>query len=296
MASFTSTTHANFVPDQWADEVRSSLEANLVVAKLVKMITHDKKVKGDVIHIPDVSELTAADLSESEADITGVAVTEGEFTLTINKKKHISIYIPKHLGAQLSKYDMRQEYTPKISYGLAKIVDQDLLALFSGLSQAVGTTADGLNGNIADALILAAMEKLDVADISEDDRVLILHARQRAKMLGIDKFVKADSIGEKTAVDRITKRLMGDIYGMGVYYTSIVPTKLAATAPATPVDSHANLLIQKEAFALCMPQDIDMDYAYIPQKKAWFLSGDELYGVAEFRDLAGVVVFTKTTG
>jgi len=294
MASFTGTTHAAFVPDQWADEMRAALEANLVVAKLVKMIPHDKKVKGDVIHIPDVSELTAADLSESDADISGVAPTEGEFTLTINKKKHISIYIPKHLGANLSKYDMRQAYTPKIAYGLGKIVDQDLLALFSGLSQAVGTTADGLNGNIADALILAAMEKLDVADVSEDDRFLILHARQRSKLYAIDKFVRADAVGDKA--ERITKRFMGDIYGMGSYYTSIVPIKVAATAPATPVDSHANLLMNREAFALAMPQAVDMDYAYIPQKKAWFLSGDELYGVAEFRDLAGVVIFTKTTG
>lgn len=293
MASFTSTTHANYVPDQWSNEMRVALEASLVVAKLVKMIPHDKKVKGDVIHIPDVSELTAADLSESDVDISGVAPTEGEFTLTINKKKHISIYIPKHLGGQLSKYEMRQAYTPKISYGLAKIVDLDLLGLFSGVSQAVGTTADGLNGNIADALILAAMEKLDVADVPEDDRVLILHARQRAKMLGIDKFVRADAVGDG---DRIKKRFMGDIYGMGVYYTSIVPTKLAATAPATPVDSHANLLMQREAFALAMAQDIDMDFAYIPQKKAWFLSGDELYGVAEFRDANVIVVFTKTTG
>jgi N4-gp56 family major capsid protein len=293
MAVFTSTTHAVYVPDQWSAEMRVALEANLVVAKLVKMVTHDKKVKGDVIHIPDVSELTAADLSESESDITGVAPTEGEFTLTINKKKHISLYIPKHLGAQLSKYEMRQAYTPKISYGLAKIVDQDLLALFSGLSQAVGTTADGLNGNIADALILAAMEKLDVADINEDDRYLLLHARQRAKLLGIDKFVRADAVGNG---DRITKRFMGDIYGMGSYFTTLVPTKLAGTAPATPVDSHANLLLNREAFALCMPQNVDMEYAWIPQKKAWFLSGDELYGVAQFRDLAGVVIFTKTTG
>jgi len=274
--------------------MRASLEANIVVAKKIKSIPHDKKVKGDVIHIPDVSELTAQDLAESDSDITGQTVTEGEFTLTINKKKHVSIYIPKHLGAQFSKYDMRQAYTPKISYGLAKVMDTDVLALFSTLSQAVGTTADGLNGNIADALILAAMEKLDVADVDEDERFLLLHARQRSKLLGIDKFVRADAVGDKN--ERITRRFMGDIYGMGSFYTSLIPVKTAATSPATPVDSHANLLLHRDCLAIAIPQDIDIDYAYIPQKKAWFLSGDELYGVAEFRDVAGVVVFTKTTG
>ena len=294
MAAFTQTTHAVYVPEQWSDEMRADLEANLVVAKLVKMVPHDKKVKGDVIHIPDVSELTAQDLTESDTDISGVAPTEGEFTLTINKSKHISIYIPKHLGSQLSHYDMRQAYTPKISYGLAKIVDQDLLALFSGLSQSSGTTGDTLEGNISDAIILYAMEQLDSGDVDEDNRALIINARQRAKMFGIDKFVRADAVGD--ANERITKRFMGDIYGMGVYYTSITPTKLAATAPATAVDSHAGLMIHKEALALAMPQDIDLEYAWIPEKKAYFLSGDELYGVAEFRDVAGVVVFTKVTG
>lgn len=291
MASFTGTTHATWVPDQWADEYRVSLEANIVTAKLVKKFEHDKKVKGDVIHVPDVSDLAASDLSESDSDIAGTAPTEGEFTLTINKKKHATIYIPKHLGGQLSKYDMRAPYTKKISYALAKVMDQDLLALFSGLSQAVGTTADGLNGNIADILIRAAMKKLDVADVDEDERFMIVHATQRSELYGIDKFVRADAIGD--AKERITKRFMGDVYGMGVYYTSLVPTKVAATAPATPVDSHANLLMNREAFAIAVPQEVDIDYAYLPQKKAWILSGDVLYGVAEYRDAAGVVVFTK---
>lgn len=292
MASLTGTTHATWVPDQWADEYRVSLESNIVAAKLIKKFEHDKKVKGDVIHVPDVTDLTAGDLSESDSDISGSAPTESEFTLTINKKKHATIYIPKHLGGFLSKYDMRAPYTKKISYALAKVMDQDVLALFSGLSQAVGTTADGMNGNIADILIRAAMKKLDVADVDEDERFLIVHATQRSEFYGIDKFVRADAIGD--AKERITRRFMGDIYGMGVYYTSLVPVKVAATAPATPVDSHANLLLHREALAIAIPQEIDIDYAYLPQKKAWILSGDLLYGVAEYRDLAGVVMFTKS--
>lgn len=291
MAAFTGTTHATWVPDQWADEYRVSLEANIVTAKLVKRFTHDKKVKGDVIHVPDVSDLTASDLSESDSDISGSAPSEGEFTLTINKKKHATVYIPKHLGGSLSKYDMRAPYTKKISYALAKIMDVDLLSLFSTLSQAVGTTADGMNGNIADVLIRAAMKKLDIADVDEDDRFMIVHATQRSEFYGIDKFVRADAIGD--AKERITKRFIGDVYGMGAYYTSLVQTKLAGTSPATPVDSHANLLLNREALAIAVPQEIDIDYAYLPQKKAWILSGDVLYGVAEYRDVAGVVMFTK---
>jgi len=243
-------------------------------------------------HVPDVSDITAQDLNQTdESDIVGSANTEGEFTLTINKKKHATVYIPKHLGGSLSKYDMRAPYTKKISYALAKVMDQDLLALYSGLSQAVGTTADGLNGNVSPAVIRAAMKKLDNADVDEDERFIILHATQRSELYGISEFVRADAVGESN--QRITRRFVGDIYGMGVYYTSLVPTKLAATSPATPVDSHANLVMHREALAIAVPQEIDIDYEYLPQKKAWILSGDVLYGVAEFRDAAGVVMFTK---
>lgn len=43
------TTHSTWVPDQWADEFRTALEANLVLAKIVKNIPFNDKVKGDVI-------------------------------------------------------------------------------------------------------------------------------------------------------------------------------------------------------------------------------------------------------
>jgi hypothetical protein len=51
--------------------------------------------------------------------------------------------------------------------------------------------------------------------------------------------------------------------------------------------------MHRDALAVAIPQEIDIDYAYLPQKKAWILSGDILYGVAEYRDAAGVVMFTK---
>mgnify|MGYP001559344630 FL=1 len=280
--------------DQWADEVRAAVEANLVTAKLVKMITFDKAVKGDVIHVPDVSNVAAADMPTDGTDIVATAPTEGEFTLTINKWKHVSVQVPKNLALYLMKYEVRKEYTPKIGYGLGKIVDDDIFALVMGLSQNSGTTADGLEGNISDAIILKAIELLDLGDIDQTGRSIILNARQKAKMLAIDKFVRADAVGDSNQA--IVKAEFGEIYGMKVYFTTQTPIKLAATAPATAVDSHINTMFQTEAFALAMPQDANIDYDYIPMKKNYLLSGDILYGVAEFRDAAGIRVFTKQTG
>ncbi len=50
MALFTATTHATWIPEQWADESRVAFEYNLVLVKLVKHVEHDKHTKGDIIH------------------------------------------------------------------------------------------------------------------------------------------------------------------------------------------------------------------------------------------------------
>lgn len=297
MALFTSTTHATYIPEQWADESRVAFENALVLVKLSKHIEHDKKTKGDVIHIPDVSNVTAADLSD-EADTDDIAgmtpPTEGEFTLTINKKKHVSFYIPKYLGANFVKYELRAPYTKKIGYGLAKVMDSDLFALWSGFTKKVGTTADGLEGNISDNLILAVLEHHDTNDVPDEGRVLVLPARQKSKLLAIDKFVRADAVGPGAV--KIEQARFGEIYSYTVYFTNNCPTKAAATAPATTVDSLVGYGMARDALAIAIPQDISIDYVYIPQKKKWFLSGDCLYGVAMFRDISGCVAFTKATG
>lgn len=297
MATFTSTTHEKWIPEQWADEMRVAFEYNLVLVKLCKHIQHDKHTKGDIVHIPDVSNVAAGDLSD-EADTNDLAgdtpPTEGEFTLTINKKKHVSFYIPKFLGGNLMKYEYRAPYTKKIGYALAKVMDTDLFALWSGFTNKIGTTADGLQGNISDNLLLAMVEKHDTADVPEDGRVLVLPARQKSKLLAIDKFVRADAVGPGAV--KIEKAKFGEIYSYTVYFTNNCPVKTAATAPATTADSLIGYGMTEEALAIAIPSDIDIDYVYIPQKKKWFLSGDCLYGVAMFRDIAGVVVITKQTG
>lgn len=300
MATFTSTvTHAVFIPEQWSDETKVALEHNLVLAKLVKNVQFDSKVKGDIIHIPTVSTPTAADITESSTDLTGNSpATETDWTLTLNKFKHVTFYIPKHLGNNLSHYELRAPYTAKISYALAKVMDDDLFALVqptTGLTMSSGTTTDGLEGNISDDMILYAMEQLDAGDVPQEDRALVLPVRQKSKMLKIDKFVLASAIGDQNATV-IQKAMFGDIYGMGVYFTANTPTKAAATDPATVAISLIGVMLQKEALAIAIPQDVEIDYAYLPQKKCWILSGDCLYGVAVFRDSNGVGILTKSTG
>src|SRR6478609_8357858 len=87
----THTTADKFIPDVWLDEIRYFLKANLKASGLVKNIYFQGQ-KGDVLHIPDLSAMSANDKS-ANTQVTLQVFTETEFTLTINKHKEASFVI-----------------------------------------------------------------------------------------------------------------------------------------------------------------------------------------------------------
>src|SRR3972149_6293229 len=163
MADFTSTTHAVYVQEIWSDEVQVSFEAKLTVADAVLVTNEVGKgnSKGDVLHRPKVSDVQAQDITDN-ADIVGEANTEGEATVTLNKKKHASVYIQKHLVNNLSKYDLRAPYTKKIGFALAKRMNLDVIATIEGIASpnTVGTI-DAAATDVTDAYITSAMAVLN---------------------------------------------------------------------------------------------------------------------------------------
>src|SRR3990172_4577991 len=138
MANVTVTTAANFIPEIWAKDVKRATEANLVMMPRVNtMFSSDIKTKGDTLHIPDLSNLTAGDKAAS-TDVTFEAVTEGKTDLSIDKHKYAAFKVEDIVKVQ-SAYDLMSLYTEKAGFALAKAMDTSLLSLYSGLSQSVGS-------------------------------------------------------------------------------------------------------------------------------------------------------------
>ena len=157
----TITTAANFIPEIWLPEIRAFLKAKLVMGGVIKSVNFVGKA-GDVLHIPDLSEMSANDKAANTA-VTLQTFTETKFDLTINKHKESSFMIEDMAGVQAA-YDLRKEYTMSAGYAIAKQMDSDLIGLGSGLSNAKiasdGTTAwdatgAGNGADITDAGIRA---------------------------------------------------------------------------------------------------------------------------------------------
>lgn len=272
MANVTVTTNAVFIPEVWTAETLRATEANLVMAKKVKRYDQDVMKHGDTIHIPNVANMTASAKSADTA-VTYSANTEAENTITIDKHKYVARIIEDIAGIQ-SKYNILQEYTDKMGYALAKQIDTDLLGLYSGLSQSVGSSGV----DIDDGVILDAINYLDLADAPESDRSLIIYPTQKKALLSLDKFVLAQNANK----DRINTGKLGEIFGVEINVSTNVPSS----------SGRRNLLIHKEAFALASQKAP----TFVTEQSADYLGlkvvAHTLYGVAELRDAFGVQVIS----
>jgi len=295
MANVTVTTAANFIPEIWAKDVKRATEANLVMMPRVNtMFSSDIKTKGDTLHIPDLSNLTAGDKAAS-TDVTFEAVTEGKTDLSIDKHKYAAFKVEDIVKVQ-SAYDLMSLYTEKAGFALAKAMDTSLLSLYSGLSQSVGSAGTA----ITDANLLTAIQYLDDADAPGSQRSLVIKPSQMKALLAIDKFVRADAVGYMAQMSPIVtgalaggnvqtakpKGYFGQIYGIDVYVSTNV-----VTSGSSPVSTH-NLLFHRDAFIAAVQADVRIQSDYNIRSLATEVVADVLYGVAEYRDTFAVRILT----
>lgn len=268
----TTTTSAEFIPAVWLNEVRAAREANLVMAKRVKVINHNNK-PGDVLNIPDVSNLTAQN-KVNETQVTLQSPTETKFSVTINKWKHVAFLLEDIVKIQ-SAVNLRKEYTDKAGYAIAKALDSDLSGLYTGITQSVGTSGV----DIDEEVILEAKKTLDEADAPRSDRTLLITPAQEKSLLRISRFTEADKIADGGKA--LKEGMLGRIHGFDVFVSTNVPVDSGVTK---------NLAFQKDAFVLATQSYPRVQAAYVLEYLGTLVVVDEIYGVATFRTNHAVII------
>lgn len=270
MASQTTTTNASFIPQVWAKEAQIARESRLVMANTVERHDMDVVDKGNIINIPKVSNLVASPIG-NDGSLTDSANTEGLVTITINQWMGISFNVPDILASQAA-YDLMKLYAEKVGYGLGLVVEQSLLALYAALS---GTYQTGTGAtDLTDATIRLSIEKLDNNRVPMDDRHFVVLPHSRNVFLGIDKFVRYDSMPWPAGENPIYKGNIGLLYGVEILITPEVTTS-GGTA--------RNLMFHRSAFGLALQRDIQIE-KFARTQFADRVGGSELYGVAVLRD------------
>ena len=178
------------------------------------------------------------------------------------------------------------EYTSKAGFAIAEAVDTDLLALYAGFSNTdVGTYGT----DVTNAVILNAIEALDLANAPLAGRAFVFHPTQKTAIAQIDQFVRADYLGnyqsaKPAAVGPKSSSLWGELWGIPAYYTNQVPT-----TAGTPTQYH-NILFHKEAIALAMQQKPRVQSEYILEYLGTLLVVDVIYGVKNLRAAFGIEI------
>lgn len=264
MADFSTTTAAVFIPEIWAKMAMLAFERKLVMARRVMRFGAQVKGRGDQIHIPQVRNLTTNAVA-SDGGFTGQAPVENEFSITISRWREASITVPDIVTIQ-SQYPLLELYTKKIGYALALDVEEQLLNLYSGLANSVGTAGV----NLTDDTLLNAIQLLDEGDSPMEDRTAIFRPAQKRALMKIDKFVDAAKTG--LAKSPAMTGVFGEIYGIPFFFSNNVVSSSGIR----------NLVFYKEAFGVAIQSDVKIEK--FRTKLATDVVGHILFGQSELRD------------
>ncbi len=305
----TVTTAATFIPELWSDEVIASYQKNLVLANLVTRINHKGK-KGDTINIP--TPVRGSATSKGENSLVKIqGDTHGNTALSIDKHYEYSVLIEDMAEVQALS-SLRRFYTEDAGYALSTQVDLDLFnkaaalnggngtAGNSGWNKAVVFNSSGVlsdwdrsgTGNAVslttggDAAIRSMVEKLDLADVPQDGRAIVLTPRQYTDMLGIQRYTEQAFIGDGNA---IKTGKVGQIYGIDVYVTNAMGTTQCATGS---VVHDIGLVLHKDAMALVEQLGVRSQSSYMQEYLGDLYTADTIYGVGEMRDTSGFAFVT----
>jgi len=266
------------------------------MANLVTKINHTGK-KGDTIHIPAPTR-GAASAKASETQVTLIANTESEVTVSINQHWEYSRLIEDIVDKQ-ALGSLRRFYTDDAGYALATRVDTSLHALGATLQGGSAYNAAVLGGDgatgwtddagtaLTDVGIRKAIETLDMADVPMDYRYLVVGPTTRNVLMGIDRFTQEAFVGERGMDNTIRNGRIGNVYGVEVYVSNNV------AGIGTGSNEYANLMFHKDTFVLAEQMGVRSQAQYKQEYLSSLYTADTLYGTAELRDTAGIALVTK---
>ena len=172
-----------------AQEALMQLENNCVMAKLVYRDYEDEFTKvGSSVSIRRPVQFTTTD----GATLAKQDVTEGKFTLSVDKQKHVGwAFRSDDLTLTIENYSER--YIKPAVIQLANKIDADLCALYKDCWNWVGTLgATNTINSFAD--FSKAPERLDNGAVPQDDRSMVMSPSDYWAFLGSQTTLFVDSI------------------------------------------------------------------------------------------------------
>jgi hypothetical protein len=213
MANVTTTTAANFIPELWSEAILDYAERQFSLKDKVTDFSGMLSSGGDTLHIPKITEETAAAKSADTA-VTYSANTDGKIDLAVDQHFYEAKRIEDIVRVQESA-DLFNAYAKSMGYSIAKKVESYLAV--DVLQSATGNDVSLATDNTpTSAELRSGLQKLLDAGHSYTNGDCWLYASPAAYMniLGLQDFYDASRRGD--GQNPAVSGSLGSIYGIPV--------------------------------------------------------------------------------
>tara|TARA_R100001443_G_scaffold2742_1_gene8975 strand:+ start:88 stop:984 length:897 start_codon:yes stop_codon:yes gene_type:complete len=270
----TTTTDQHFIPEIWMDGIYKYFERKTVFRGLIDDYSaiFGGAGFGDVLHIPEMSIISASDKSAG-SDVSYDATVTTETQLTVNKHKYVAKLFEDVAQIQ-SNADLVAKYSRMMGESLARQVDADIWAELDGLNQTQALSADD---TLTAAVFEAALATLGENDIPymDGECAMVVNPTLFADILnpsaGIAQyFIRNDAVGEGNR--GLRSGMVGSLYGIDVYMSNTVST--GGTSSTIP-----GAIFHKTACAIAVQNEVRVQSEYSIDALGTKVVSDLLYGV-----------------
>lgn len=278
----TVSISAPLQPEIWSSKVNDFFRANLKAASFFEDWSSELSGGGDTVHVPNLTEMTAA-AKAANTQVVLSAPDEATVDLVVNVHSHVAFLIEDAVASKFkASYMLQEKYAKNAGYTVASKLEDALIALFSGFSQTVGSSAIALN----DSNIRQAISYMDTANVPAENRAFFLHPNVIwTQVQGIDKF---SLLINTNGADPVLKGQIGMLYGVPVISTSRLVVTLGhrngALAHSSALAFATGNLTPGAEGSIRLQSNYRLEYL------GTLVVADIMYGVIENRDLAGVLI------
>lgn len=272
------------IPEIWSAKFIEHTMEYLPCIGVVNTEWRSEIAKGDVLHIPVGTALTAyvvnPTVTAAIGDVNTTFTTTAE-TLTIDKWYQVPIQVDDSVKKQTNITNLLEKRLKSATHAINKVIDTDVNGMFSGLDSSNGVYgSDGQT--FSDDIMIALMERLDEYDVPPTERSLLGDPSVLADCRKIDKFMSYD----------YTKNPIGSLAFKGVISAYDVPLYITNNLTGASTGAYG-ALIQKEAIGLAIQMPIDVKYDRVESAASDLIYVRALWGADELRDTFGVCFYTR---
>jgi hypothetical protein len=210
ITTLNSSNQSNFIPELWGARALGFLHQNAVMARLVNRNYEEEFASfGDTLNIPIFGSFSVND-KEVGKSVQLQAASSSTVPVVLNQHKEVSFIVEDVAKAQ-ANLSLMDGYIESAIVSMADHIDTSLLLAGYATLPAANSFGNG-STSFTEANLLAARRKMNLNQVPYTNRYLVM--RDYSSLLSIDRFTRADAIGNGQAIQ---SGLVGQLHGFSCF-------------------------------------------------------------------------------